>query len=275
MRLALWMVFLTLFGAAGEAGVVFQVEVVDSERLPLPEATVSLVRMASFVGSEEGMVAQGVADDLGRATIEVPEPGVYAIRAEMSGFMPAEIGPLLVSRLQLEDARTLPSALIVLNLDLAPYLVSVPPEEPTAIRGANALRLSPGELNRVRESVLRYVLTVYDDRDYGSEGPPWSGYCLGFDRIANHPARPMPHEFLGRFADHRNVHELGWCIKEKGRLLSVGPLEFASSDLVLIWSFSSFGADAETGWTCLHKVTRVDGRWRRLEGPCVAGMRWG
>ena len=103
-----------------------------------------------------------------------------------------------------------------------------------------------------------------------TNNPEARRYCLAFN-LAGEKRRSVPDVFLRRFSGHPHVYSLDWCHKYRGRLLSVGPVELKTSNLVLIWSFSWVGDSPGGGSDCLHKVVRDGNEWR-LQEKCLAGM---
>lgn len=85
LRVAAGMVVVTLLcaQAAAQTGGTLQGRVVDTQGLALPGATVTLTNV------ETGWARTDITDDQGWYRAPVLPPGIYAIRAELSGFAPA------------------------------------------------------------------------------------------------------------------------------------------------------------------------------------------
>jgi hypothetical protein len=238
--------------AAAQVNVEIQAVVVDVEGRGLLGATVTLVRLLSTAGEREIVVIEKEANSRAEARLSIVEPGLYIVRAHIANFVPTQVGPFLVSSQASNDPITMEARLLV-NID-NPYrnIVGVPEEVLGVVEDID-WHLSEDELNSIRELIFRRRIEAYDSIKPQIKDPEARRYCLAFD-VAGKRRHSAPDDFLRRFSDHPHIYSLDWCNKNRGRLLSVGPVELETSNLVLMWSFSWVGDSPGGGSDCFHKV---------------------
>ena len=220
-----------------------------------------------------GSIATGYTNGEGQLDVQVREIGVYSVRAELlGGFLSTAVGPFLVAMDRLDGEHVLPVR-ILLNINNDLQVDSMPHQSLVGLEGRLAVPMAQRDLDDVREIVLRHMLSVYDGMAGEDDAVPWEGYCVGFDGGRRDPDKRAPGSFIRRFGDHPKVHNLDWCSGQNGRVLSVGPIEWSSADLALVWSASSYGVNVRSGMYCLNKVVRGPDGWRR-EDVCLVGMRY-
>ncbi|MEJ2086482.1 MAG: carboxypeptidase-like regulatory domain-containing protein [Acidobacteriota bacterium] len=90
-----------------------RVQVVDAELQPLPGAVVEVFDAESDP-EQPRRLAHTAVDGRGRARFEELPPGRYVVRANLTGFLDTEVGPLPLTAEELR-ATTVPELVLVLN----------------------------------------------------------------------------------------------------------------------------------------------------------------
>ena len=90
-----------------------KVQVVDTELQPLPGAVVEVLDAGSDPAKPR-RIAHAAADAEGRAQFEELPPGRYTVRANLTGFLDTEVGPLPLTARDLRNT-TVPEGVLVLN----------------------------------------------------------------------------------------------------------------------------------------------------------------
>lgn len=121
----------------------------------------------------------------------------------------------------------------------------------------------------IRRVVFQNLIERYDSMPRQIDDPVGRRYCLAFDRTVEEQGKPAPAEFVQDFSSNR-VHLLSWCDTNKGRIISVGPIDCPSMSLAKVWSFS-WVPSRPGGTDCLHQVTWASGSWQVEEG-CLDGL---
>jgi len=90
-----------------------KVQVVDTKLQPLPGAVVEVFDAESDSG-EPRRIAHAAVDERGRAQFEELPPGRYTVRANLTGFLDTEVGPLPLTAKDLRSTEV-PELVLVLN----------------------------------------------------------------------------------------------------------------------------------------------------------------
>lgn len=90
-----------------------EVLVVDTQSSPLTGVTLSLRRLED--GSEPRDMGVAFTDQNGTAVIPVPEPGVYELTADLTGYLNMTLGPLPLTQEERRSVRLISPLVVTLN----------------------------------------------------------------------------------------------------------------------------------------------------------------
>jgi hypothetical protein len=121
----------------------------------------------------------------------------------------------------------------------------------------------------IQERVLKGLIHDYDQLERQFDDPVGRNYCLAFDAGLQEVGRPPDAAFMVRFDSHPQVHTLGWCQQNQGRILSVGPVKWTSTKTAEVWSFS-WVESRPSGSDCLHRV-QLEGSTIEVDPDCIEG----
>lgn len=125
------------------------------------------------------------------------------------------------------------------------------------------------EKSAIQATLFTHMLSVYDNLPPQFDDPMGREYCLGVDFELGTTGRSADKSLLERFAHRLDIHELKWCDKRRGRLVSVGPIDCRGPKEAAVETFSWVWS-RPSGAQCLLKVFHAEGTWRVSDG-CLQG----
>lgn len=127
-----------------------------------------------------------------------------------------------------------------------------------------------GETDSITLAAFSHLISNYESLPPQFDDPVGREYCLALDRTLESEGTPAPDSILEEFSHNSSVHSLDWCQDNRGRVISVGPIDCTVSDVARVWSFS--WVDSRPGGSdCLHQVTRTQAGWVVQQG-CLEGL---